>query len=152
MESGPLSYIAVSLMEWHLLFFFKMWGYLSSSIPNIEALAEIWDNEYLIQCSIANNNNSNANNSNNWRRICQPTPVLLPGEFHGQRSLAGYSLWGHKESDTTEQLSTHAILLLWDFLGKNIGVGCHFLLLGNLLNPGIKPPISHISWIVRWIL
>ena len=29
-----------------------------------------------------------------------PTTVLLPGEFHGQRSLAGYSLWGHKESDT----------------------------------------------------
>ena len=26
----------------------------------------------------------------------QPTPVFLPGEFHGQRSLAGYSLWGHK--------------------------------------------------------
>ena len=30
------------------------------------------------------------------------TPVFLPGEFHGQRSLAGYSPWGHKESDTTE--------------------------------------------------
>ena len=29
-------------------------------------------------------------------------PVLLPGESHGQRSLAGYSPWGHKESDTTE--------------------------------------------------
>ena len=29
-------------------------------------------------------------------------PVLLPGEFHGQRSPAGYSPWGHKESDTTE--------------------------------------------------
>ena len=28
--------------------------------------------------------------------------LFLPGEFHGQRSLAGYSLWGHKESDTTE--------------------------------------------------
>ena len=41
-----------------------------------------------------------------WRRAWQPTPVLLPGEFHGQRSLAGYSPWGHKESDTTEQLST----------------------------------------------
>ena len=27
---------------------------------------------------------------------------ILPGEFHGQRSLAGYSLWGHKKSDTTE--------------------------------------------------
>ena len=30
------------------------------------------------------------------------TAVLLPGEFHGQRSLAGYSPWGHKESDTAE--------------------------------------------------
>ena len=32
------------------------------------------------------------------------TPVLLPGKSHGQRSLVGYSLWGRKESDTTEQL------------------------------------------------
>ena len=31
-----------------------------------------------------------------WRRKCQPTPVVLPGEFHGQKSLAGYSPWGHK--------------------------------------------------------
>ena len=37
-----------------------------------------------------------------WRRECLPTPVFLPGEFHGQRTLAGYSPWGHKESDTTE--------------------------------------------------
>ena len=37
-----------------------------------------------------------------WRREWQPTPVFLPGEFHGQRNLAGYSLWGHKESDMTE--------------------------------------------------
>ena len=35
----------------------------------------------------------------------QPIPVLLPRESHGQRSLAGYSLWGHKESDTTERFS-----------------------------------------------
>ena len=35
----------------------------------------------------------------------QPTPVFLPGEFHGQRSLAGYSPWSCKESDTVEQLS-----------------------------------------------
>ena len=32
-----------------------------------------------------------------WRRIWQPTPVFLPGKSHGQRSLAGYSPWGHKE-------------------------------------------------------
>ena len=36
-----------------------------------------------------------------WRREWQPTPVLLPAESHGQRSLAGYSPWGHKDSDTT---------------------------------------------------
>ena len=33
-----------------------------------------------------------------------PTSVFLPGEFHGQRSLAGYSPWGRKDSDMTEQL------------------------------------------------
>ena len=37
-----------------------------------------------------------------WRRTWQPTPLFLPGESHGQRSLVGYSLWGHRESDTTE--------------------------------------------------
>ena len=37
-----------------------------------------------------------------WRRAWQPTPVFLPGESHGQRSLVGYSPWGRKESDTTE--------------------------------------------------
>ena len=37
-----------------------------------------------------------------WRRKWQPTPVYLPGESHGRRSLLGYSPWGHKESDTTE--------------------------------------------------
>ena len=37
----------------------------------------------------------------------QPTPVFLPGESHGQRSLVGYSPQGHKESNTTKQISTH---------------------------------------------
>ena len=44
-------------------------------------------------------------------REWQPTPVSLPREFHGQRSLAGYSLWSHKESDTLEQL-IHSLFLL----------------------------------------
>ena len=35
------------------------------------------------------------------------TPVFLAGKSHGQRSLAGYSPWGHKESDTTEQLNSN---------------------------------------------
>ena len=39
-----------------------------------------------------------------WRRKRQPTPVFLPGKFHGQRSLVGYSPWGRKELGMTEQL------------------------------------------------
>ena len=56
------------------------------------------------------------------------TPVFLP-EFHGQRSLVAYSPWGHKESDMTEWLSSHAyvkirqfdngILKKYDTLSKN---------------------------------
>ena len=37
-----------------------------------------------------------------WRRAWQPTPVFLPGESLGERSLVGYSPYGHKESDVTE--------------------------------------------------
>ena len=82
-----------------------------------------------------------------WRRKWQPTPMFLPGKSHGQRSLADYSSWGHRELDMTEWL---LLLLLshvrrvqlcvphrrqptrlprpWDSPGKNTGVGCHFLL------------------------
>ena len=42
-----------------------------------------------------------------WSRKWQPTPVFLPGESHGQRSLGSYSPWGRRESDTTERLSSH---------------------------------------------
>ena len=43
-----------------------------------------------------------------WRRTWQPSPIFLPGEFHGQRNLAGYSPRSSKELDTTEQLThTH---------------------------------------------
>ena len=44
------------------------------------------------------------------RREWRPTPGFLPGESHGQRSLVGYSPWGRKGSDTTEQLT---LSLLW---------------------------------------
>ena len=44
-----------------------------------------------------------------WRRAWLPTPVFWPGEFCGQRSLVGYSPWGHQESDTTEWL-----ILSWE--------------------------------------
>ena len=47
-----------------------------------------------------------------WRRTWQPTPVLLPGKSHGQRSLVGYSPWGHKESDITEHTKFIKMLIL----------------------------------------
>ena len=57
-----------------------------------------------------------------WRRERLPNPVFCPGEFHGQRSLAGYSPWGHKESDMTERLTLSLLLSP-----------------GYLPEPGIKP-------------
>ena len=42
-----------------------------------------------------------------WRRAMQPTQVLLPGESHGQKGLAGYSPWGRTELNATEGLGTH---------------------------------------------
>ena len=53
-----------------------------------------------------------------WRRAWQPTPVFLPGEFHGHRSLVGYSPWGLKELDTTEWRT------LTTFWGKNHSLCC----------------------------
>ena len=52
-----------------------------------------------------------------WRRKWQPSPVFLPGESHGQRSLMVHGPWGRKEPDTTEWLHfthfTHFILYHW---------------------------------------
>ena len=49
-----------------------------------------------------------------WRRKWQPTPVFLPGELHGQRSLMGYSPWGQKELDMTNTKSLSHVQLLCD--------------------------------------
>ena len=51
------------------------------------------------------------------RREWQSTPVFLPGEFHGQRNLAGYSPWGHRELDTTGRWThththTHTVIII----------------------------------------
>ena len=60
---------------------------------------------------------------NSWRRKWQPTPVFVPGKPHWQRSLVGYSLWGHKELDMTERLHFH----FWNSsdLESKVGVMVH---------------------------
>ena len=61
-----------------------------------------------------------------WRRKWQPTPVFLPRESHGWRSLVGYSPQGHKESDTTEQLHSLTYSLQLTLTPRNVRSG-HFL-------------------------
>ena len=72
-----------------------------------------------------------------WRRAWQPTPVFLPAESGGKRSLVGYSPWGHKELDTTEETDTQEAdmpsslsILKRDLIpnSKASSLGTHFLL------------------------
>ena len=54
-----------------------------------------------------------------WSTEWQPTPVFLPGESHGQRSLEGYSPEGHKKLDMTEVTEhTYTLQNLWDISKK----------------------------------
>ena len=46
-----------------------------------------------------------------WRRVRQPTPVFLPGESHGQRSLVGYSPWDHKEGAWVKWLNMYTLII-----------------------------------------
>ena len=74
-----------------------------------------------------------------WRRAWQPTSVFLPRESHGQRRLVGYGPRGHKELDTTEQLSTHESLeslrCHWNFSFLNWGreAYIHLFIMGHKL-------------------
>ena len=55
-----------------------------------------------------------------WRRKWQPIPLFLPGKFHGQRNLVGYSPWSFKESDTTEwQHTLTQAIKLWSGLNDS---------------------------------
>ena len=71
-----------------------------------------------------------------WRRKWQPTPVFLPGKFHGHRSLAGYSPWGLKELVTTSQLNNNVktSLCLSPVLLFSVSFGKLFLTMSICLN------------------
>ena len=74
-----------------------------------------------------------------WKRKWQPTPVILPGEFHEQRSLAGYSPWDCKESGMTEQLSLRHALLQ---------VLAQFICLSNPLFPDHNEKLGHCQCLI----
>ena len=68
-----------------------------------------------------------------WRRKEQPTPVFLPGKFHGQRSLVGCSPWGLKELDRTEHTCTKMIQMSinWWLDKQNVVYPCSGILFSN---------------------
>ena len=93
-------------------YFHSCWslGFLSSEVP-VLSISSIWLSDSL--CRSQRRRLRFRVRKVSWRRKWQPTPVFFPGKSHGQRSLAGYSPWGHKGSDMTEQLSNkepHAVM------------------------------------------
>ena len=88
----------------------------------------------------------------------QPSPVFLPGESHGQKSLAGYSPWGRKESDTTEQLNSNESECNQDFPGgsevKNLpaNAGDAGSIPGSGRSPGggMATHSSIFAWEIPW--
>ena len=77
-----------------------------------------------------------------WRREWQPTLVSLPGKFHGQRSLAGYSPWDCKESDTTEQLTLYIFIPTYQHIhaqNKLFFFSFFLQLHGDLSSLGMEP-------------
>ena len=88
-----------------------------------------------------------------WRRKWQPTPVFLPGESQGQKSLVGCSPWGPEESDMTERLHFH-LSLSW--IGEGNG---NPLICSCLENPrdrgawwaaiyGVTQSRTRLKWVV----
>ena len=87
-----------------------------------------------------------------WRRKWQPTPVSLPGKFHGQRSLVGYSPWGSKELDTTEHTHIFNFMGLFLFLSSLIlFYRCNIFSTLSTLNANFKVWFSSNVWQVWFI-
>ena len=64
---------------------------VAQMVKNLNAMWEIWVQSWV--------------RKNTWKGEWLLTPVFLPREFHGQRSLVSYGPWGRKESDKTERLT-----------------------------------------------
>ena len=85
-----------------------------------------------------------------WRRAWRPTLVFLPGESHGQKSLTGYSSWGHKELDVTEHThatTQHTCQLLMEV--EVTSEASWYLSMRTMQEKGQLEPLSvtHCSWV-----
>ena len=75
------------------------------------------------------------------RRKWQPTPVFLPGESHGRRSLVGYNPWGRKELDTTERLHLH-LWWMWELDHKKSWVPKNWCFWTIVLEKTLESPLD----------
>ena len=73
-----------------------------------------------------------------WRRKWQPSPVFLPGKFHGQKILAGYSPWGRKELNIAEHTHTHIYIYIHSF--------------SDSFHHGLRQGVEYSSYTMQWIL
>ena len=83
-----------------------------------------------------------------WRRKWQPTPVFLPGESHGQRSLVGYSPWGCEELDTTKWLNNNNAVYILQPMNHRVilNFSSHCFKKDNLYGYS-----CHRQWFLWWI-
>ena len=84
------------------------------------------------------------------RRERLPTPVFLPGESHRQRSLVGYSPWGHKESDMTERLNSHTGGSAVQNLPTNAGDASLIPESGRSPEEEMATHASILAWEIPW--
>ena len=85
-----------------------------------------------------------------WRRKWQPTPIFLPGESHGQKSLAGYSLGSCKDLDTIEQLTLSLSMSIELVIPSNHLTLCHPLLLLPSKFTSFRVFSSELALRIRW--
>ena len=87
------------------------------------------------------------------------SPVFLPEKSQGQRSLAGYSPWGHKESDRTQQLSMHAVtvcgrldksILKQQFLQVPVQLFCEVFYFQNYRTELCVCSMCTVGWVQEW--
>ena len=99
--SGPLLVLWLESWGLHFLTLWHIWGFPGGSDGKESACSAGVPGLILVR-------------KIPWRRAWQSTPVFLPRESHGQRSLVGYSPWGHRLSDTTEWLTlTYPMAYFW---------------------------------------
>ena len=77
-----------------------------------------------------------------WQREWLTTPVFLPGKYHGQRNLVGYSPWGHKESGMTERQTLSLHFTSYYIPNTSLSYNSNFIHLTPFIQLSLSPLLS----------